>query len=94
MKFAQHPPLDDSFLTTRLWDQHLPKWRANVAAPPDPTARKAVMERVRQTWEKAKQGSTRATLSSKEPDYYVIENRVPPRKGKWRILPPEVTGRA
>jgi hypothetical protein len=25
--FAAHPPKDTSFLTTRLWDQYLPKWR-------------------------------------------------------------------
>ena len=25
--FARHPPDDAAFLTTRLWDKHVPKWR-------------------------------------------------------------------
>lgn len=35
--FAPHPPEDTSFLTTRLWDKYLPKWRephAPLAALP------------------------------------------------------------
>ncbi len=27
ISFAACPPLDDSYLTTRLWDKYLPKWR-------------------------------------------------------------------
>ena len=31
--FARYPPEDTSFLTTRLWDTYLPKWR-NSGPPP------------------------------------------------------------
>ena len=32
-KFAKHPPLDDSFLVTRLWDKRGFEWREQASKP-------------------------------------------------------------
>ena len=42
-KFAPHPPDDDTFLTTRLWNKYLPYWKAKDNQPVklDPELEKA-----------------------------------------------------
>lgn len=88
ISFAPFPPEDDAFLTTRLWDKDLPKWRESLRARPDAEAKERVMVRIREAWDKAKRGETVGQVSS-EPDFLLIERRVRPRMGKWRLVPPE-----
>jgi hypothetical protein len=33
VNFAAYPPDDTTFLTTRLWDKHLPRWRSIRSEP-------------------------------------------------------------
>jgi hypothetical protein len=47
INFAKCPPDDPSFLTTKLWDKYLPRWReinAQSKAPRDPEADKKLVQ--------------------------------------------------
>lgn len=47
INYAKYPPEDASFLTTRLWDKYLPRWREIKARPPksrDPDAEKKLID--------------------------------------------------
>ncbi len=94
MKFAPRPPLDSDFLVTRLWDKHAGKnWRdekSSNAVGVNPEIQKKLMEEIRQFKENAKVVDTSIHLSSEEANHIVIEKRVPVRRGKWRLVPPEV----
>jgi hypothetical protein len=49
INFAKYPPDDTSFLTTRLWDKYLPRWRdikAKPKEPRDPEAEKTLIEEI------------------------------------------------
>jgi hypothetical protein len=51
INFAAHPPEDASFLTTQLWDKHLPGWREIAAAPKrerDPEEDKRLIDEINQ----------------------------------------------
>lgn len=96
MTFAQHPPHDDSFLTTRLWDKHMSSsWRAIpdfIPRADDPLAKKITEEM--QLFEKEgtpvreKNGITGDTI-----EFMLIKRRIRAKKGKWTRFPPEMINR-
>ncbi len=88
ISFAPFPPEEDTFLTTRLWDKYLPKWRESMHARPKPEAKERVMARINEAWDKANRGEA-ADQAPAEHDFLLIERRVRLRMGKWRLLPPE-----
>lgn len=94
MSFAQFPPPDDSFLVTRLWDQHMsPKWREQKPVVPPPGESdlgKKLMTSIRRLEKEGKPLPQDATLGSEDLDQLVIQRNVYARKGKWLRLPPEV----
>ena len=97
ISFAFHPPLDDAFLVTRLWDKHMsPKWRENQVAPkPQPGSKlgKEIMERIRRFKEDGTPVPNESRINLDEADYMVIERKVYAQKGKWKRFPPEVVNR-
>jgi len=92
MSFAKHPPAKDDFLVTRLWDRFLPRWRKNVADPIQMSeeAEKRLVEHLNRLEKDAKVDISSEPVGVQEADHLIIKRRVPVRKGKWRLLPPEV----
>jgi hypothetical protein len=92
MKFAHYPPADGGFLTTRLWDRFLPKWRENAANPwklsPESGAR--LVAEVNAMAEAAQRGGGDVAVNLDKAKAVIISRQVPVRMGKWRLLPPEV----
>lgn len=92
MRFAQHPPADDDYLVTRLWDRFLPRWRKNATEPiqMSPEDEKKLVEHLKSLEKDAKVDNSSEPVGAQEADHLIIKRRVPLRKGKWRLLPPEV----
>ena len=92
MSFASYPPLEGDFLTARLWDRFLPKWRAHAEKPVHRTkeADAKLLEHLKNWDEAAKVRGAEEVSDLNQADAVIIERRVPVRMGKWRILPPEV----
>jgi hypothetical protein len=91
MAFAQNPPTDTDFLVTRLWDRFLPKWRENLGREPlTPEMHTKVLEAVKET-ERAQRltGEQARNLDADTAGFILLKSRVPVRRGKWRIVPPE-----
>jgi len=86
INFAKYPPEDTSFLTTRLWDTYLPRWRdikAKPKEPLDPEAEKKLIEEIN------RQSASPALQSHEERDgdkldYVTLIKNVRMRKGKWQ----------
>jgi hypothetical protein len=91
MAFAHHPPPDGDFLVTRLWDRFLPKWRENIAREPlGPEAHAKVLEHMKGMKQARPVGGEAArNVDAQSAGFVMFERRVPARRGKWRLLPPE-----
>jgi hypothetical protein len=84
--FAQKPPEDSSFLTTRLWDRYLPRWRNPDPGPnnlEDPEIKQKVLNEVNKITE-ARQVSGHGENDLDKLDHVTIKRSVFARKGKWR----------
>lgn len=83
--FAAYPPDDTGFLITRLWDKHLPGWRAARDRPKpvrDPEEEKRVVEEInRQTDSPELQPSDERDIDKM--DYATVRRMVYPKKGRW-----------
>ncbi len=94
MSFAYYPPLEGDFLISRLWDKMMrPQWRQNAAQQREPISeesRKRLMNVFRQIADAPRAEGREAQFSVKEADAIMLKRKVPIRKGKWRLLPPEV----
>jgi hypothetical protein len=91
-KFAKHPPLDDSFLVTRLWDKLGIEWRER-ASEPDPTDKlkdTKIIEELNRITEAAKSSDPGARLSIEETQFMQISRSVVRKKGKWDRFGPKV----
>jgi len=94
LRFAPRPPLDSDFLVTRLWDKHIGKgWRDETnsnAVNINPEIQEKLMEEIRQFKEGAKAVDPSIQINSEEANHIVIEKKVPVKRGRWRLVPPEV----
>jgi hypothetical protein len=90
-QFARYPPLDTSFLTTRLWDTYLPKWR-NTGPPlvVNEQVQKALLDTINKIKESSKPSDAQ---SMDELSYVTMESKIHLRKGKWRRYSPEMEQR-
>jgi hypothetical protein len=89
MSFAHEPPMEGEYLTAKLWDRFLPKWREIAKSRGPRSAEKdakllAHMKRIKEAV------PTRTELYSEDADFMMLSSMVPIRMGKWRLLPPEV----
>jgi hypothetical protein len=91
-KFANYPPDDGSFLVTRLWDKHLPRWRDIKAEkkPRDPAEDKKIIAELNRIEEAAKSSDPAARVSIEETQFMQIIRSPMRAKGKWVRYPPEV----
>jgi hypothetical protein len=93
MSFATYPPAEGDFLTTRLWDRFLPKWRENAQREGVPLSNEAeakVVAMLRDFKDKARPLGPEVKLDVQSAEGVMFQRAVPMRMGKWRLLPPEV----
>lgn len=92
MSFAVYPPTEGDFLVSRLWDKLMhPKWRERAANPSIKMSKeeeKALIAEIEQLAKSPARGQGQPSVE--EPDAMIVEKKVPVRKGKWRLVPPEV----
>ncbi len=88
--FAPYPPLDDSFLTTRLWDRFLSRWRKQTPQGPRRSAKAdaELMARLRQ-FDAAREDESGEQFDTDSAHFVSIGRQVPIRRGKWRLISPE-----
>jgi hypothetical protein len=88
-KFAPHPPDDDTFLTTRLWNKYLPYWKVKENQPVelDPELQKALVEMV--TVMKDSKPAPDGKPSTDDLDYVTVSRNVPVFKGSYQRFPDE-----
>jgi len=82
--FASHPPDDAAFLTTRLWDKHVPKWRDE---PPPIKLSKELQDTLMGIMKKvpgSQQVAPHNIGSVSELGYVSMESKIRLRKGKYR----------
>jgi hypothetical protein len=91
-KIAKHPPLDDDYLVSRLWDKRGPEWReiASKPDPLDPERDKDIIAELKKISDAAKAGNPNARLSLKEASFMTINRSILRRKGKWQRVPDDV----
>jgi hypothetical protein len=86
INFAKCPPDDQSFLTTRLWDKYLPRWReinAQPKVPRDPEADKKLVEELN----RMSDSPDLQPHDEHEVDklnYVTVIKNVRMRKGRWQ----------
>lgn len=92
VNFAKYPPEDISFLTTRLWDKHLPEWRKNKENPIelDEREKAALLELVKRFTDKSVPLDPSTRIPMKDVAVLSIQRKVSSRKGKWRRFSPEM----
>ena len=81
--FARRPPDDEAFLTTRLWDKHVPKWRDE---PPPIKLSKELQDALTGIMKKvsgSQQIAPHNIGSVSELGYVSMESKIHLRKGKY-----------
>ena len=94
--FANSPPHDGSFLTTRLWDKHMSshwKERESFAPKLNSSVEGKLMEKIKELVKKAEAEGTTQPNKPSESDQMVIKKMVSAKKGKWTRFSPEVMNR-
>jgi hypothetical protein len=90
--FAPDPPLDSSFLTTRLWDKHRPDWRKQKAEHQElsPDLQKALLELVKKFADQSepRHPGDPGPRSIEDIEYIHDQRQIMGRKGKWLRVPP------
>ena len=93
MSFAPEPPREGDFLTALIWDQFLPGWRARTDRADrvrNQVGDKAILDALKPMMEAAKRAAPAEAFDIKSADSTIFSRKVPAKRGKWRIVPPEV----
>lgn len=96
IKFASYPPQKGDFLVSQIWDKFLPNWRSNAKKKGRISKKEAekIIKEIRRFKERAKVKPSLVSIHLDNADSVIFERRVPARRGKWRIVPPEVEERS
>ena len=88
-KFAAHPPLEGSFLTSQLWDRFNPRWRkrASDSVPLTPELERMLLAKAKELTE----GPTDHAAAAHPPALEQIEEasfayKTARKVGKWRLF--------
>jgi hypothetical protein len=85
INFAPYPPDETEFLTTRLWDKYLPRWRQKISYMDldDPEYQKKTLELVNSFDESAPGVHPHDEHDVDKLDHVTVKRMVRPKKGKW-----------
>jgi hypothetical protein len=91
MKFAGYPPTEGEFFVTRLWDRFMsPIWRQPRTPPSERSEKEqAALRALMQEIKEAENSPSAKQVHVDDAAFVVIKSAVPPRLGKWQIVPPE-----
>ena len=95
MKFAVYPPEEMNTLVVNLWDKLLPIWRKhskekNKRPIVPKESEKNTVDNMNRLVKEARTLNNTSQISDDEVDHMVFKRMVLIKKGKWRLLPPEV----
>jgi hypothetical protein len=92
MTYAETPPEDTSFLTTRLWDKYLPAWRDQSKRVDinDPRLREALAQLMSKVKEAEQSGIPHNETNLENIDHLTIRRQVAMRKGRYRRFTEEI----
>lgn len=92
MTYAQTPPEDTSFLTTRLWDKYLPSWRDKSERVDinDPLLREALGQLMSKVKEAEQSGIPHDETNLENIDHLTIRHQIALRKGRYRRFTEEI----
>ncbi len=83
---ATHPPTDGEYLTSKLWDKFLPRWRHTLVnrQPPMPgPASQRLLEEMKKFTNGEPISPHEIDFDSESADALVLKRKVHKRKGKW-----------
>ncbi len=92
VKFAQYPPEEEN-LVSDLWDKYLTLWRQHLEEAKKKTPlSKEEQAKIVEEMNRIKENSVPLDheITSAEADSAMFTSWVKPRKGKWKLFPPEV----
>ena len=93
--FAQFPPDDSSFLTTRLWDAYLPDWRKNSKNVVDvPEHIKKALAELMRKYQEASPASGGGTVKIEDLAFAQLTRRIKPLKGDYFRIAKDATLKA
>ncbi len=92
INFAAYPPDQTEFLTTKLWDKYLPRWREKISYmdDEDPEYQKRTIELVNSCDEGATGVHPHDEHDVDKLDHVTFKRMVYPKKGKWLRFSQEV----
>ncbi len=95
MKFAVYPPENIDNLVSQLWDKFLPIWRKHLEEKKSKPqlsekSEKELIQSLRRDLNESILLDMSVQATTNEADHVVFKREVRTKKGKWRILPPEV----
>lgn len=92
VSFAKTPPDDSGFLTTRLWDKHLPNWRKERDNPVElsEAAKAALLDLVKRFTDESTPLDSSTPVPLRDVAALTMQRKVSSRKGKWRRFSPEM----
>lgn len=93
MTFAKHPPDDQLFLTTRLWDKYLPRWRLMMGQPDPLTEDEQLQEALLDHLKRLTDSQKAVAHDEHDLDklsYVSVKRPVRVRKGKWQRFSQEI----
>lgn len=93
--FAQFPPDDSSFLTTRLWDAYLPDWRKNSKNVVDvPEHIKEALAELMRKYQEATPASDAGAVTTKDLAFAQLTRKIKPLKGDYFRISKDVALKA
>jgi hypothetical protein len=95
MKFAVYPPEEMNTLVVNLWDKFLPIWRKHCKEKKrkpiaSKESEKNTVDNINKLVKEAKTLKNTSLISDDEVEHFIFKRMVSVKKGKWRLLPPEV----
>lgn len=95
MRFAVYPPEEIDTSVHQLWDKFLPIWRQHSAQRKTKTdfskeSDKELVEHLNKLEKESVPIQTEKQITADEADHVMFQRVIPIKKGKWRLVPPEV----
>ena len=95
MRFATYPPEEINTVIHKLWDKYLPVWRKHSQQKKTKTdfpkdSDKGLVEHLNKIEEESVPVNTKEQITADEADHVIFQRIMPVKKGKWRLVPPEV----